>query len=261
VEGKQVIFPEKSSAWYELLRLEWAKEGSERPRFVEEMSREKGEAPLAPQDTGNKLPERLETLLNGPSPDPKTGAIRLLRAPFESLLTPLRLRARDIGVVEGTVALTGDMMRRIVQQTGGRVFQIDLRADPPTFMAKKPFRTVYEALSIPVFVVTEEGPGLLVLNPAAPELLKKEDMPAGLLKIMEKAFTETTGIFVEKPKPQANPAPSIAGLRAKKALPAVQVPLPELMELQEGTNVSDSSQIAPPVSQPSLRAPAPAASP
>jgi len=275
VEGKQVIFPEKSSAWYELLRLEWAKEESERPKFVEEMSREKGEAPLARQDIRNKLPERLETLLNGPSPDPKTGAIRLLRAPFESLLTPLRLRARDIGVVEGTVALTEDMIRRIVQQTGGRVFQIDLRADPPTFMARKPLRSMYEAPTVPVFVVTEEGPGLLVLNPAAPEILKKEDMPAGLLKIMEKAFAETKGIIglAQKPvEPPPKPPLTYAELKARKASAAIQMPPinpfnAESPTPKDGPNpfdefsVKPSSQIARPVSQPSLRAPAPAASP
>ena len=63
--AKQVIYPEKSSAWYELLRLEWVKETDEKPKFLEEMSRERGEAPAAKINISTTLPERLESLLNG----------------------------------------------------------------------------------------------------------------------------------------------------------------------------------------------------
>lgn len=221
--GKQVIFPEKSPAWYELLRLEWSKEDAEKPRFLEEMSRGKRE-PLAEQDIQTKLPERLETLLNGPGGvDPKTGAIRLLRAPFETLLTPLRIRAADIGVREDTVALTDDMMRRIVEQTRGRVFQIDLREDPPTFLAKKPIRSVYELPTIPVFVITEKGPGILVLDPSAPEVLQKDDMPAGLLAIMEKKFSEIKGVL----KAVGKAPQTIAEIRAAKAQAQAEPPKPK----------------------------------
>jgi hypothetical protein len=225
--GKQVIYPEKSPAWYELLRLEWAKEDSERPRFLEEMSRGRG-APLAEQDIQTKLPERLETLMNGAGgADPKTGAIRLLRAPFESLLTPLRIRAADIGVQDDTVALTEEMMRRIVEQTRGRVFQIDLREDPPAFLAKKPIRSVYEPPNIPIFVITEEGPGILVLTPSAPEILEKKDIPAGLMAIMEKKFAETKGVLKARAQPAAAVAQkTIAQIRAEKAAAAAPVPAP-----------------------------------
>ena len=206
--GKQVIFPEKSPAWYELLRLEWSKEDSEKPKFLEEMSRGRTEEPLAEQDIQTKLPGRLETLMNGPEGvDPKTGAIRLLRAGFESLLTPLRIRAKDIGIQEDTMALTDDMMRRIVEQTRGRVFQIDLREDPPTFLAKKPLRNLYEPPTVPVFIITETGPGILVLNPSAPEILQKEDMPAGLIAIMNKKFTEIKPTLMSRPGQQAPEVP------------------------------------------------------
>ena len=189
--AKQVIYPEKSSAWYELLRLEWAKETDEKPKFLEEMSRERGETALAELNVGSKLPERLETLLHGADGvDPKTGAIRLLRAPIQSLLAPLRLQPRDIGAQPDTVALTDDMLHKIVVQTRGRVVQIDLRSDPPVVSAKKPLRTLYESPAIPVFISTDEGPGLLVLNPSAPELLQKDDIPSGLARLLEQKWGE-----------------------------------------------------------------------
>lgn len=223
--GKQVIYPEKSAAWYQLLRLEWAKEESEKPRFVEEMSRQRDTVPLAKQDLANMLPERLETLLNGPSPDPKTGAIRLLRAPLEALLTPLRLSARDIGVGADTAALTEDMMRRIVEQTGGKVFQIDLREDPPVLLARKPLRSAYEAPTLPIFVIMDEGPGILVLNPEAPELLTREDMPAGLIEMVDKKMAETRGILKTRAQvAQAAPAPQIA--QAPQVAQAALAPVP-----------------------------------
>jgi hypothetical protein len=37
-----------------------------------------------------------------------------------------------------------------------------------------------------VFIITEEGPALLMRSIAEPELLKKEDMPKGLLDILVK---------------------------------------------------------------------------
>ena len=217
--AKQVIFPEKSAAWYDLLRLEWATEESEKPKFLEEMSREQGPA-LAQQGVENKLPERLETLLNGVGGvDPKTGAIRLLRAPFASLLTPLRLRAGDIGITDETTALNEDMLRRIVQQTNAKVFQIDLRQDPPGLSGKKPMRSTYEVPSIPVFVITDDGPGLLVLNPAAPQLLGPEDMPAGLISIIDKKLAESKAVLKSTAPKAAEPPrpPTLAEIRAAKA--------------------------------------------
>jgi hypothetical protein len=80
-KSAQVIYPEKSSAWYELLRLEWAKINSEKPKFLEEMSGTKDETQLAKLNTTNTLPETLETLMNGSDGyDPKIGAIRIFRA-------------------------------------------------------------------------------------------------------------------------------------------------------------------------------------
>ena len=262
--GKQVIYPEKSAAWYELLRLEWAKEADEKPKFLEEMGQERQE-PLAELNVGNKLPERLETLLNGPEVDPKTGAIRLLRAPFESLLTPLRIQPRDIGIDADTKILTDAMQFRIASLTLARIFQIDLRSDPPVLSGRIPVKTRYESPSLPVFVITEEGPGVLVRNPSAPELLQKADIPSGLQALMLKTWAEKKGVLpvqktVEGVKPrtldelralkraattQAAKPRTLAELRAlKKPLEAPGAPkaleAPEVLEAQKVPEVLEA---------------------
>jgi hypothetical protein len=229
--SKQVIYPEKSQAWYELLRLEWSKVSNEEPKFIEEMSREEAEPPqpLAKQEEDSVLPERLLTILNGSKgPDPKTGAIRLLRAPFESLLIPLRVSPSDIGITADTTSLTSRMLLGIVSFTGMNVVQIDLRTDPPTFSGQRPVRESYSVQSIPIFVITEEGPGILVLNPAAPQILKKSDMPTELLKTVEKILSESKkGRFVPTVPAKAAPSPPPPAPPAAAPAPSPGPPPPD----------------------------------
>ena len=190
------------------------------------MSRERGEAPLAELTIGTALPERLQTLLNGSEGvDPKTGAIRLLRAPLTSLLTPLRIEPRDIGVQETTESFTEDMLRRIVMATGMRVVQIDLRKDPPAISGKMPvrMRSIYESPTIPVFVITEEGPGILVLNPG--EILTQQDIPAGLITIMKQLWFSRTEAAKPVAKLDAKPQPTRTELIAAAVKSAVPEPV------------------------------------
>ena len=222
--AKQMIYPEKSAAWYELLRLEWVKEESEKPKFLEEMSRRRGTEPVAELNLENKLPERLITLLG--ANDPKTAAFRLLRAPFDALLMPLRIRPRDIGVQDNTIALSDSMLMKITQQTLGRVIQIDLRFDPPGVTVRRPIKSVYEVPTIPIFIITEEGPGILVLNPDAPELFTVAEMPSGLVSIMEKKFAERLlplerappNINLQRPLPSAIAAAPVKSSRVAAAM-------------------------------------------
>lgn len=243
--SKQVIYPEKSAAWYELLRLEWSKTIDEKPKFLEELSKERSEGALAEQLEETALPERLVTIMNGPGgPHPKTSAIRLLRAPFEALLVPLRVTPAEIGVTKETVALDDTMLRKIVEETGGVVIQFDLREDPvPPPVGRKPIRSLYDIDAIPIFVITDEGPALLVKNPSAPEILKKGDMPPGLLATVEETLAKTKGILKLRLKAPAAPAAAaaaepkrqtLAEFRAAKAAAKSQLPAPALAELPEG---------------------------
>ena len=185
INGNQRIFPEKSAAWYELLRLDWAVTKDEVPKFYEEMSRAPVAPPLAKQDESNKLPPTLENVLNGGEPDPKTGALRLKRGTFEQLLGRLGLTPGQLSIEADTKALTEKMLRFIVNEKSMGVIQIDIRADPPVHSAYKQVRP--SAPDVPVFIITEEGPAFLLLSPEQPELLTQKDMPKGLAEIYSKA--------------------------------------------------------------------------
>ena len=187
IDGNQRIYPEKSAAWYELLRLEWAEKKHEKPQFYEEMSREAGEAPpLAPQEEANELPPSLQLIMNGgPEPDPKTGALRLFRAPFETLLVSLGLTPAQLSITADTTALTDEMIRTLVHAKAKPIVQINLQVDPPAVVAKRPVRPT--APGVPVFIITAEGPALLLRSPQDPQFLLESDMPKGLLDIVKGA--------------------------------------------------------------------------
>ena len=193
--GKQMIYPEKSTAWFELLRLEWATKIDEDPKFYEEMSREAGEiaAPLAEQEEASELPPSLQLLLNGGAdPDPKTGALRLFRAPFEALMVPFGLTPAQVSITADTKALTEDMIRALAISKLTTVVQIDISVDPPKVVAKKPTKPT--AIGVPIFIITVDGPALLMSSSTSIEFLKRDEMPRGLTDIVNKAKSFLGGI-------------------------------------------------------------------
>jgi hypothetical protein len=72
IQGEEGIFPEKSAAWIEMLRLEWARDTKEEARYLEEMSRL---APIGAAAAAEQEPEdeyqRPEGLPPGVFVDPK----------------------------------------------------------------------------------------------------------------------------------------------------------------------------------------------
>ena len=211
LEGNQKIYPEKSAAWYELLRLDWATKKEEQPKFYEEMigdtDDEEEEVVMPPPtvDESMILPPRLETVLNGKDGDGdvKTGALRLFRAPLETLFVPLGLTPAQFKLPPDTSAMPEEVIREIIRIKGIPIVQINLQVDPPTFIAKRPARPT--TTGVPVFIATMEGPALLMLNPSEPNFLKREEMPRGLGKIVDEAKALLTHI---QPKKAPAPAPA-----------------------------------------------------
>ena len=190
--GDQMIYPEKSAAWYEFLRFTWAKKMDEYPLFLEEMSAsaeaEAGQGQgqsLANTTSETALPETLLTILG--ADDPKTGALRLLRIPMRSVLAFLGKTPASIGM-DGTTAaseLSKEQIKSLVQAINMRIVQINL-LDASVI----PYRPTRETTKdIAVIVVTESGPAILVLQPNAPAYLRPEHIPSGLAKLMENSST------------------------------------------------------------------------
>lgn len=213
--AKQVIYPEKSSAWYDLLRLEWSKVANDEPRFLEEMSKNPNPAPLAQQTEESVLPERLITLL-GPD-DPKTGALRIIGGTFQELLAIINANPDEVDIRDETESLNDDMLRRIVKGTGAKVAQIDLRSDPPLMTARGTMIKSHSADIVSIFIITEDGPGMLVLNPEEPASLTKADVPGAFMETIDKLIRKGPGVLGIKPP---NPL-----LNARRA-PAVAAPPP-----------------------------------
>jgi hypothetical protein len=140
------------------------------------------------------LPPRLETVLNGKDGDAdvKTGALRLFRAPLETLFVPLGLTPAQFKLPPDTTLMSDDVIRDLVRIKEIPIVQINLQVDPPTYIARKPARPT--TTGVPVFVATMEGPALLMLNPSEPNFLKRAEMPRGLGEIVDKAKTMLTHI-------------------------------------------------------------------
>jgi hypothetical protein len=198
-KGKQMIFPEKSTAWFELLRLNWAKSTEGEPKFLEEMSRAAAapaapstvvaeSGPLPPEEDTTRLPETLITFLGGIA-DPKVAALRLLRGSFPTLLNFLNVSPGQIGVTADTEELTMEMIDKIVEATARTVIQMDIRTDAALAAPKrrKPWGTKSFFPTFPVFVVTTSGPALLVENPEEPTFLREEAAPAVLKNLIDTA--------------------------------------------------------------------------
>jgi len=197
--GNQMIYPEKSAAWYELLRFTWMKKMEETPLFLEEMAARgkiRPKKPLAPQTPETILPVTLQTVLG--AEDPKTGALRLLRAPLKTLLLLLGQTEASIGVQANTVELSEAMMKALVKQVQMRVIQISLFEDQPKILSYRPPRDIVQ--DVVVFVVDSQGFALLLLNPDAPAYLRPDAMPANLKQYMQK---DKSISVLGKPKPVA----------------------------------------------------------
>jgi hypothetical protein len=186
--GDQYILPEKSAAWSELLRAEWAKDTREQPQFLEEMSQVPTGEALAALEEMTTLPERLQTILG--KEDPKTGRLRLYPSPtgvFRPFLGLFAARPEDIGMEATAVALTDEQVSALVKRAKVPVIQMDFRVEPAVITAKR-LATDRPAAGYPVFVL-QEGvpPALLVVDPEAPAALRQDDLPVALAKQFQEA--------------------------------------------------------------------------
>jgi hypothetical protein len=259
VASKQRIYPEKSQAWFELLRLDWAKKVELGAKYIEEMAGRPAPgvtaaaaapvpegAPLPSVDPDTKLTVTLETLFRGDvapgAEDPKLGALRLSRGPLESLIIPLGLIGSQLGLSAGAVSFTEEMIRELTRMTGRIIVQIDVRGLAPVIIAKRPFRILFPG--VPVFIVDDKGAAVVMKDPANPAYLAQEDMPAGLAKIVGSA----KGVLGSKPAGPAVEAveAAVAATKPKtfaemKAAAAAKAPAAAPQAVEESNTSANST--------------------
>ena len=169
--GSQLIIPEKSVAWFELLRLEWGAKKDE-PRFIEEMGRT-----AVPVLAGDEIPAELVAALG---PDPKWSGLRVAKTTWPALLTTLGLSPAKYDLSANVIRR--DQMKNIVVETGKYLIYVGAE----TLF----FRPAYPTFSGVVFIL-EDGPGLVVTNAAEVTSLQLSDLPKA---VAEKVGT---GIMVK----------------------------------------------------------------
>jgi hypothetical protein len=174
-DGDQEFLPENTPAWYERLRGDWVQSTEEKPKFFEEMSIPPVDT-LAPIDDDTKLPPALETFLD--KDDVLTKSLRILRGTPAELLSIIGYT----GAVD--LPLSSDQLGEIMKQSKMSIAQIDIRADPPTAIFKK-FKFKVFTSTYFILVLTEEGPALLVRDPATKELPITTQLPLQLQKYFE----------------------------------------------------------------------------
>jgi hypothetical protein len=163
-----IIIPEKSVAWFELLRLDWAAKSA---IFIEEMGRAAPRV-MAPITDDTAIPASLITRLGGE--DPAWGSLRLARVPWRALITALSLAPEKYEITD---LLANPQIYQIVRESGKPVMQIDLRSEGPI----EAFKPIYASYSSAIMIVVDAaGPGLIVTNPEEPASVLISSLPAAV---------------------------------------------------------------------------------
>jgi hypothetical protein len=167
--GSQLIIPEKSVAWFELLRLEWGAKKDE-PRFIEEMAQLVPAAPLQ----GDAVPPAVIQALGD---DPKWSNLYGVQTTWPALLTSLGLSPIKYDISGG---IRRDQMKNVVMESGKPMIYV---GSETLF-----FRPAYPSFSGVIFIV-EDGPRIIVRNPENLSL-QISDLPSAVVQKIN------TGIMV-----------------------------------------------------------------
>jgi hypothetical protein len=169
----QLIIPERSMAWFELLRLEWGSK-RDKPRYIEEMANPPlpTETPIA---TGEPVPPAIIEALGA---DPKWDKLRVAKSTWQSILTTVRLSPAKFDLSGGVIRR--DQMKNMILETGK--YMIYVGAETLFFKPADP------ALSGVIFII-EDGPGLVVTNPGEITTLQLSDLPDAVIEKIKRGIT------------------------------------------------------------------------
>ena len=159
-QGDQYIIPESSPTWTNLLRLDWARQIPEEPKYYEEMSREATAENEAPPK--GEMPAELEAILGEDTP------IRLSIPDVPDETQPLMPYQGILGITLGQIGLADDAttmkkenLVKYVQLTSKPIGLIDLSGnndtdeDPIQFV--RPFTGSFDSVTIFVFLPGQVG--------------------------------------------------------------------------------------------------------
>ncbi len=184
--GNEYIIPEKSAAWYELMRMEWAQKADEKAIYLEEKSAKVSSEAFGTIGPEYSLPESVKTFMG--TDDPKIAELRRKSSTLASLLGLTPITAENV-VPELTVSATKftlEQITNLVRQINMVVIQLDIRKEPFEVIIRKPFTT--SAITRVYFLVIEpEKISVLVRDPIALTLPMVSDMPTSIKEKIKEA--------------------------------------------------------------------------
>ena len=198
-QGDQYIIPETSTAWTNLLRLEWARQTPEQPKYFEEMTRKdisnaeevtpKGELPEALTELlGEDTPFRLNI------PDIAEDKRDKPLLPFTAILG---MSLAELGVENTSTIFTKQSLQNYVKKKFRPIGMIDLTirggngSTSPVVQFYRPMKGKYTQVTILVFLpdnsgvlIEEEGSSLITIS-KLPENIQEYWNNAGLVMTLK----------------------------------------------------------------------------
>jgi hypothetical protein len=182
-QGDQYIIPESSPTWTNLLRLDWARQIPEEPKYYEEMSREANVENEQPPE--GEMPAALEELLGEGTPlrlsVPDVPDIDKPLTPFQGILG---VTLNQLGLTDNTKKLSKENLIKYVQITSKPIGIIDLTGSEDSIQFVRPFTGSFD--SVTIFVFLPDQIGLLIQEEGEPSV-KIASLPETLQELYKEA--------------------------------------------------------------------------
>jgi hypothetical protein len=158
-QGDQYIIPESSPTWTNLLRLDWARQIPEEPKYYEEMSREANAENEEPPE--GEMPAELEAILGEGTPlrlsVPDVPDATQPLAPFQGILG---VTLSQMGLADDATKMKKENLIKFVQTTSKPIGVIDLsgnNSEEDSIQFVRPFTGSFDSVTIFVFLPDQIG--------------------------------------------------------------------------------------------------------
>ena len=274
--GNQYIIPESSIAWTNLLRLDWAKQMAEEPKYYEEMSGTEKEKEFI---SGEELPNELRRLFeDNTSLRLKIPTIKNIANPLLPFTSILGITLDELGLEPNATKLNKSNLIKYVAHMSRPIGFIDMTQEEksdeydtlPEILFARPMRGAFDTVTIFVFLqdkiglLIEEDGNSTVTIASLPQILKNKWATAGLVQgVLKRVPVESKNptIMIGR-KPIIAPVPHIPLIAQQSNNPPKIRKRPRIGKFHntEPTVVKPSSR-KPKVAMFHTNAPAPAPAP
>jgi hypothetical protein len=219
-QGDQYIIPESSPTWTNLLRLDWARQIPEEPKYYEEMSREADAENEEPPE--GEMPAELEAILGEGTPlrlsIPDVPDVTKPLTPFQGILG---VTLSQMGLADDAKKLKKDNLIKYVQTTSKPVGVIDLtgnnNSEEDSVQFVRPFTGSFDSVTIFVFLPDQIG---LLIQEEGESSVKIAVLPETLQELYrEAAVVQSRRRPVAAPVEEEKKVPLIIGQNPIMAKP------------------------------------------